>query len=1053
MIEGKAEGNAAPSKFACLLFISGACALVYQVVWIRELRLVFGATTSSSAAVLAIFMAGLGIGNVVLGRRIEGTLKPVRFYAMLEFGIAIFAAISPWMIDIARYAYVSVGGQSSLGIGLATMIRLVASAAILAAPTFLMGGTMPAAALAVSVDSDARRKGVAMIYALNTLGAVTGAGLANFVLIEWLGNRSVLWSACFINLLLAVTAIRYSSQLIAIPHTRSAVNPRNAKQAVDEDGAIDQGTENRLPLVCISAAVVGFVFFLMEIVWYRMLGPLLGGTTYTFGLILCVALLGIGVGGALYNLFVRWGKPTLPLLSITCLLEACFIAVPLWFGDQVAMWVLQQQNEVIDSFVDQVWNWFQIASFVILPASIVAGFQFPLLIAVAGKGRQHVAKHVGWTFASNTVGAICGSLAGGFLLMPILTAPGIWRAAIIVLVVWGMVVVTYSRLSRKLFLPFFAFGAVLLLVAIQAEGPTAVWRHAGIGAGRADLEGVGRNAEKNFINAKRRQCIWEAEGVESSVAITATDSLSFIVNGKNDGNAYNDAGTQVGLGLLGPLLHLSPKRGLVIGLGTGETAGWMAACEEVESVDVVELEPVIMHMAEQCRAMNKDALANPKVQTHFNDAREFLLSGRGAYDVIVSEPSNPYRVGIANLYTTEFYSSALDRLTEDGIFLQWLQAYEVDDRTVAIVLKTLRTVFPHVEVWRAKSRDLVLVCGKSRFPIWDDEAFIRRRTQLPAIREGLNLGWRVDDLEGVIAHYVCGLKTVEKWTNDEDIPVNSDDRNLLEYAFAKSLGQKTRFSSEALHRLARTMGDSTPLSKDCLDLKQIARRQLAMNLYLGHEVPAESKNSDDQQLRSEAYRSYLTQNYQEAARLFGGINVDFGCPIERLVYSHTLAETGTSLPTDLMDVLRISNAGEAAAIETVSYMKRNERELGRKAILATILQMQSSPWGSRQLFESVLRNAVDAASTDIDFARLLFSQLKEPFSMYRLEDMRLLTRYVISENLGQAEMIDALSHFEPYVPWKEWLLEERAALYTREGSPFAGRADADLQQFRTWAQR
>ena len=423
-----------------MLVVSGGCALVFQVVWIRELRLIFGATTASSAAVLAIFMAGLGLGNGLLGQRIDGLLRPLRFYGLLEAGIALSAGLSPLLIDVARYLYVGVGGQSALGPGLATVVRLLASAAILALPTFLMGGTMPAAARAVSSDVDSQRRGVALLYGLNTIGAVIGAGLANFLLLEVLGNRAVLWSACLVNLLLAAGALVLSWRL---SNLRIEKNELRSKTSTRPAASVQ--TPWRFAVVGVSAGTVGFVFFLMEIVWYRMLGPLLGGTTYTFGLILCVALSGIGVGGALYSLTARWLKPTLQLLAATCALEALFMAIPFWYGDQIAIWVLHQQSEPITSFSGQIWNWTQIAAFVILPASLVAGFQFPLLIAIAGTGRRDIGKHVGWTFAANAVGAISGSLAGGFFLLPIMTAPGVWRVAVCSLVVLGVFVAVEGR--------------------------------------------------------------------------------------------------------------------------------------------------------------------------------------------------------------------------------------------------------------------------------------------------------------------------------------------------------------------------------------------------------------------------------------------------------------------------------------------------------------------------------------------------------------------------------------------------------------------------------
>lgn len=1035
------ERSAPAWMLSLMLLVSGGCALVFQVVWIRELRLVFGATTASSAAVLAIFMAGLGLGNWLFGRRIDASTRPLRFYGLLELGIACSAGLTPFLILLVREMYLGLGGQAALGPEVATLLRLLASAIILAVPTILMGGTMPAAGRAVSSEADQNRRGVALIYGLNTLGAVVGAGLANFFLLEALGNRSVLWSACLVNLLLAGTALHLSKR-ISVSTTHSA----KPQPSVSETAT---GTRtNQLAIVCFSSATVGFVFFLMEIVWYRMLGPLLGGTTYTFGLILCIALLGIGIGGALYGLLARFLKPSLSFLAVICVLEALLIAIPFWYGDQIAFWVLEQHNQPITSFGDQVWNWFQVGSFVIFPAAAVAGFQFPLLIAIAGKGRENVGKHVGWTFAANTAGAICGSIAGGFFLLPVMTAPGLWRFSVCLLLALSGIVFLCETSRRKLPTAISGTIALLALLAIFDQGPTAVWRHSGIGVGRAELGGTGPNAERHFANTKKRQCIWEAEGRESSVAITAVDSLAFIVNGKSDGNAFGDAGTQIGLGLLGTILHPSPRTGLVIGLGTGESAGWMADVDEVETVDVVELEPTILEMAQRCAPVNRNALENPKLKLHFNDAREYLLTTDNQYDLIVSEPSNPYRAGIANLYTQEFYESVATRLNEGGLFLQWLQGYEVDDRTVMIVLQTIRSVFPQVQIWRTKSRDMVLVCSRSADAFKMTPELLRQRMQLPTIQAGLEQGWRVKDLEGLFAHYVCGNQTIDAVLQAAPAEHNLDDRNQLEYAFAKTVGSKSRFSIHDLHDQALASRDVSPVPSETLNLETVTQRRQAMQLFLGGAVPLESHLSETAQRRAEAYQFYLAQQYPAAAQRFSQLDVDLECPIESMVYAHTLAETGQTIDNVLLEQLQAANPTEVHAIKAIAHFQQGRQQQALDATLAALKQLKTNPWGSAQLIDSVLRRALALSEADPGNSEILFQHLSEPFALYRLEDKRLMIRFLIAEKLEQPQILAALDSLEPNIPWIGWLLESRAKLYASVQHPRSAQAKQELQLFR-----
>lgn len=1037
------ERPAATWAVALLLLVSGACALVFQMVWIRELRLVFGATTASSAAVLAIFMAGLGLGNAILGRRIDQSPCPLRVYGFLEAGIALSTALSPFLIDATQWAYIALGGQSALGTGTATVVRLAASGAIFAIPTILMGGTMPAAARAVSLDSDVHRRGVAWVYGFNTLGAVCGSALAGFFLMEALGSRAILWSACIVNLLLAATAIGLSRRL-RIPST---IKPLRGKAPAASKPADASGPTQT---VYLSAAVIGFAFFMMEIVWYRMLGPILGGTTYTFGLILCVALLGIGLGGAFYTIAARWLKPSLHLFAFTCALEAVFMAFPFWYGDRIALWVLHQQSAGVSSFGQQVWNWFEVGSFVILPAALVAGFQFPVLIAIAGTGRQGVGKQVGLTFAANTFGAIVGSLAGGFLLLPILSAPGAWQGVIWLLSGLSILLAIVGGLLKHRLSAASVVVSLLAILGISQGGPTAVWRHSGIGAGRAEAVPPGKNAEQEFLHKHRRQCIWEAEGIESSVGIIASDSLSFIVNGKSDGNAYGDAGTQIGLGLVGPLLHESPTSGLVIGLGTGESAGWLAQVESMQAVDVVELEPAVLEMAQRCSAVNNDALGNSKVHLHYNDAREFLLTTRQPYDVIVSEPSNPYRAGVANLYTRDFYRAASDRLSTDGLFLQWLQGYEVDSSTVKTVLKTLRSVFPTVQIWRTRVSDLLLVCGNSEQALSYSAASMETRLRQPALRQGFYKAWRAIDLEGVLAHYVCGSRTIDRLLSDPSVPLNTDDRNLLEYAFAKTVGRATEFSTQELMTLAEEEGDDSPFPPEVMNRDRLARRRLSMHLLLGDVVPLDDYYQTPQRARAETLLLYLMKQYPRAAEQFKTLTVDLTCPIEAVVYGHTLAEVGTELPAELLQAISVHSELDATAITAILHWRKGRGEEAARQLTRTFELLQRDPWARPQLLSAVFQVAGELALADPKEALRLFEQISQPFAVYRMEEERLMLRYILAESLGAKQAIEALQPLEPNVPWKGWFLENRAQIYVEERHPRAGAAQRDLDRFRRW---
>ncbi len=313
---------------------------VVFVGWVRtgfpngvagEFRLVFGGSTPATAAVLSIFMAGLGIGNAWLGGYVQRHRNPFRLYGIFEGIIAITAALSPLLIYGERHIYIWLGGQEMLGFVGATVVRLLLSTAVLLIPTICMGGTLPGNRQGGHFGGRPMAARAAIFYGINTLGAVFGTMISTFFLTERLGIRGTLWVAASVNATLSIVAIRTNWSAISARKSSHAIQENKMAAAVEEP-------RSQVPAAFIyfSAAVVGTAFFLMEMVWYRMLGPLLGGTTFTFGLILAAALFGIGLGGASYAWLSQKFRVSLTWFVVTCALEAVCIAFPFAWGDDLA---------------------------------------------------------------------------------------------------------------------------------------------------------------------------------------------------------------------------------------------------------------------------------------------------------------------------------------------------------------------------------------------------------------------------------------------------------------------------------------------------------------------------------------------------------------------------------------------------------------------------------------------------------------------------------------------------------------------------------------------
>ena len=1030
---------------ALLLFGSGLCGLVYQVAWLRELRLVFGASAVATSAVLAVFMGGLGLGGYVLGRKAAGKARPLGWYAALEGGIAASAAVTPFLLTWIRALYVSLGGTTALGLFAGTSLRLLLTALVLCVPTFLMGGTLSAAAHAVEIEGDPSRRRLAFIYGANTLGAVAGAVLPTFFLLERLGTRGTLWAACALNVLVALCAF-------AIARRSAAVAPSLAGSAA---------ASAPLPRFALgAAALTGFVFLLMELVWYRMLAPLLGGSTFTFGLILAVALSGIGAGGLLYALAGRRAA-TLRAFALTCALEALCIAAPFALGDRLAIWSAQLRVWGEASFPLLVLGWAAITATAVLPAAVVAGVQFPLLIALLGRGRDGVGRDTGVAYAFNTAGAIAGSLAGGFGLLPLLSAPGAWRAVVLILSLLGTAALLGDTV-RNSSIPIGPPGdtprnssrpghvaallpaalAALAVALLFARGPSAAFRHSGIGAGRG-TRATSPAAIEDWLRAERRALLWEEDGVESAVALRSRVEDAFVINGKTDGSARSDASMQVMGGLLGALLHPRElESALVIGLGTGSTAGWLGQIPSLARVDVVELEPAVRRVARDCARVNRDVLDNPRVHLAIGDAREVLLTTGRKYDYIFSEPSNPFRAGIASLFTEEFYRAAAARLPDDGVLVQWVQAYEVDLPTVRTIYATLGAVFPEVETWQANDSDLLLVASKR--PFRHDVAQLRARIAREPFRGALEAAWRARDLEDVLARFVAPQGAAARLARAAE-GLNTDDRMRVEFGFARALGS----ASEAFD-LASLRDPAHGLQlRGEVDWAVVERRRLAAPLA-DWSVPAELPESAPfaDRARVAAYRRWIGGESQKALLAFHAspFEADGTLQLELLAESFAQLKDEAALP--YLDRLRAVEPVEADAILARLRLRQGRVPAAADALVAAFERYRTDPWPLIELMQRTVSLAREVAEADPAQGERVRQALSRPFAVGLLEDQRRLMLVSLANLLDARRLCEAaLAPIEPNGPWRRDFLQDRVRCYEATRSPLLAGARADLVRF------
>jgi spermidine synthase len=935
------------------------------------------------------------------------------------------------------------------------------------------------------------------VYALNTLGAVLGCVVATFWILEMLGTQNTIWLAATVNGAIAIAARLVGQSFGDVPLQSEQAGPEmpeEADVAADDAPATIQTKGRRkkghsrapehlaphlapshqarhlaphhsapqhlnasapFQFLLLASGTVGFAFFLMELVWYRLLAPLLGGSVFTFGLVLGVALAGIGLGGLLYAVIAA-GKPaSLSGFGWTCLLEACAIAATYALGDRIAYLSATLLPLGLTSFGARIAGWTIVTAIVVLPPAIVAGYQFPLLIALFGRAREGVGLQIGRAYAANTFGAIVGSLAGGFGLLPWLSAVGAWQLVTIVLLVLGATAVVLSiqggdLAPRRRVVAGQAVVALLAIVFTSADGPTAAWRHSGIGAGRVSASQVfgSRNRFLDWSTLARRSVVWEGDGTESGVALIQNRTgYAFIVNGKSDGSARSDAGTQIMGGLVGALSHPNPRTALVIGLGTGSTGGWLGAVPSIDRVDVVELEPLILDVARDSAPVNADVLNNPKVRITIGDARETLLTSRERYDLIASEPSNPYRAGIASLFTLEYYRAAADRLTDNGVFVQWVQAYEIDTPTIRTIYATLGQVFPQIETWHTNPGDLVLVAQKQ--PRTHRAAEFARRIAEEPYKSALSFAWRAVDLHGFLGHYLANDTLARRIAGMGGVDLNTDDRNVVEFRLARSVGI-TLSTVADIRNAARGIGASRPPLEDepSVQWPAVDTAWMSYTMSMGSFLDTRPQGPINEQVRQAALVAYFRDDDLVAARgLWEQQQEAARDPTEMVMLADITSDTGREESLPFIDQLREHRPGEADVMLTALRLRQARPIEAANALEAALTRFRTDPWTMSKYMDRAVQLA-QVVGGNPSLTRRMYDALGQPFAVLATEEDRLIARAELTRRMDFSGLCrPAVEALEPHVPWIEGFLRLRRDCYQITNDSRLAAAERDLNEF------
>jgi spermidine synthase len=733
-------------------------------------------------------MGGLGLGAYLLGARGDRHPRPAALYGRLEILIGCFGLVSPLVLSLAQHSYIALARGLPEGAGLSVALRFGLAGLVLLIPTTLMGGTLPVLTRAfTATDRGLLRASLGRLYGINTLGAVLGTALAGFFLIEQVGIRASLIATAVVSIAIGVIALR-------LPDPGGSPVPVSSEpQAHPGRTPADSRGEALYRIALVLLAATAFVSLLDEIAWTRVLVMVVGGSTYAFTLVLLCFLLGIGLGSGMVARRSGSGSDTAAAAALAQGITAAGAALMIAFFSALPAYVLLVfQIPGLNAVPRLGLLGGAVAAVVLIPA-VGMGMTFPLLTDLVAASGEARGADVGRAYLLNTAGSILGAVLTGFVLVTVLGSDTTLRLGVAVNVLAALAlavavsrgVAEGSAQQRRL------QGRVLGGAILATAGLVAAVAAPGRGLRAIDLGPTiyGRDKmtaaeRRSFLDHPGARPLEFIEGRNSTVSVWESPvGRALKVNGKVDASDYGDMDTQVMLGLAPVAARPHPHAALAIGFGSGVTTAVLSAVPGMERVRVVELEPGVLKLAPWFRGVNQEVLARPTVRAIADDARSALQLTNDRFDVIVSEPSNPWVAGVATLYTPDFYRIVRSRLNDDGVFCQWVQLYQLPLAVVAGIVRNVHDVFPHVAVWSAGNYDL-MVLG-SAHPLVSDTAWVetllgRGGTLAVPGREFLML----DAPQQYFDRQVLGEAGVARLVQRATL-THTDDRPQLEYVAAR----------------------------------------------------------------------------------------------------------------------------------------------------------------------------------------------------------------------------------------------------------------------------
>jgi spermidine synthase len=730
-------------------FLSGVAGLIYEVCWIRKASLIFGSTTYALSTVLAVFFIGLALGSWFFGRLSPRLKRPLRIYAILEIGAAVFALASPWLFAQVNELYGHVYRTYSGDLGPLFFVRFALVALVLLPPTFLLGGTFPLFARQFVVSKTRISTPVGLLYAVNTSGAALGCALAGFRLIPTIGVQGTLWVGAALSFVAGVVVAA-----LRLPAPVDPANEPRSKESARQTLLVFESRDDARVMISVLFFATGFVALASQILWARYLALLVRTTVLTYTLTLTVVLVGIVLGSALaaplFDRAMRWRSLAfggLQVLTGLCLLAVMLLPPATWksFDQGLAAYFI-----------------------LLLPPAILSGASFPLAVRMVVNDPAFAGAGVGKMTAINTLGGVSGSLAFGFWGLPELGLQPSLVLASGVAVASGIAAWWFLRGGRRTLVAALSMGAIAIWLALPRILPTRI--------------------PGDFLG-ERGSVVDFKEGLAANVAVVqAEESLRLEIDRWWQGDERK--GHQIMAAHIPMILHAAPHDVLVVGAGVGQTARRFLMYE-IGHLDCVDLEPAVFEIVRE--HFESSWVDDPRTRLIREDGRNYLSHTEQRYDVISLEAGQIFRPGVAAFYTADFYSRAAQKLNPGGLLAQFVPLPFLTEEQFRGIVRTFRETFPEAVLWYNTSELLLL--GSRDVPIEIQHA---RLTMLetPPLSEDLQYSYWDGPAywlrrpEVFLAGFLLGPRGLAALASKA--PVYRDDVPILEYATVDAVESEMR---------------------------------------------------------------------------------------------------------------------------------------------------------------------------------------------------------------------------------------------------------------------